>query len=201
MRAFESASARTSTGARTNGSGAHTAKPWVASRRHRSSKSGRTPMMSGCTTSPLAGMPSGRAWTASTDVPSGPFNMMCSTSTSCGPVCSSAISDVPLEDRGLGEPGQALLDRLRPHLTHAFDLGEVGDARPHDLLQVGEAVDDVVGHQFGQPRDLVEEAEAARLQRTVDADVGIEVQHPAHEVEVEELFVLQLGEEVHHADQ
>ena len=44
------------------GSGEHTAKPWVASRRDRSSNNGRTPMMSGCTTSPLWGMPSGRAW-------------------------------------------------------------------------------------------------------------------------------------------
>ena len=35
-----------------NGSGAHTAKPWVASRRHRSSNSGRTPMMSGCSDEP-----------------------------------------------------------------------------------------------------------------------------------------------------
>ena len=48
-------SARTSTGARANGSGAHTAKPCVASRRHRSSNSGRIPMMSGCSTSPRDG--------------------------------------------------------------------------------------------------------------------------------------------------
>src|SRR5262249_11926206 len=82
-RAVASVSPRTSTGARANGSGARTAKPWVARRRHRSSNSGRTPMMSVCTTRPVTGMPSGRAWMASTAAPSGPFSVMCSTSTSC----------------------------------------------------------------------------------------------------------------------
>src|SRR3954468_15774138 len=199
MRAAESLSPRTSTGARAKGSGEHTAKPWVARRRARSSNSGRTPMMSGCSTSPRCGMPSGRAWMASTAAPSGPFRMMCSTSTSCDPVCSSAMSDVPLQDRGLGEPRQAFLDRLRPHLADALDLGEVGEAGAHDLLQVREAADDVVGHELGQLRDLVQQAEAARLQRAVDPDLGIEVQHPGDEVEVEELFVLELGEQGHHA--
>ena len=37
--------------------------------------------------------------------------------------------------------------------------------------------DHVVGDELGEPRDLVQEAEAAGLQRAVDADVGTEVQH------------------------
>ena len=45
-------SARTSAGARVNGSGQHTANPCVARRRHRSSNSGRMPMMSGWSAMP-----------------------------------------------------------------------------------------------------------------------------------------------------
>src|SRR5690349_19280612 len=154
MRADASASARTSTGARANGSGAHTANPWVASRRQRSSNKGRIPITSGCTTRPATGMPSGRAWMASTLVPSGPLSTMCSTSTSCVPGVSSAMSDVPLQDRGLGQAGQALLDGTGAHFAHTVDLGEVGQAGPHDLLQVRETPDDVVGHELRQARDL-----------------------------------------------
>ena len=79
-------------GPRTNGSGATTANPCVASRRHRSSNSGRMPIMSGNTTTPDPGMPSGRAWTVSTGTPSGPLIVTCSTSTSSPPSASSATA-------------------------------------------------------------------------------------------------------------
>ena len=53
-----------------NGSTAHTESPCVASRRAMSSKSGRSPPMSGWSTTPARGIPSGRACTAGTSTAS-----------------------------------------------------------------------------------------------------------------------------------
>ena len=46
------------------------------------------------------------------------------------PGFSSAMSHVPFQDRGLGQPGQAFLDGAGTGLAHALDLGEVGQSRP-----------------------------------------------------------------------
>ena len=51
-------------------SNAHTARPCDARRRAMSSNSGRRPPMSGCSTRPATGMPSGRACRAGTSIPS-----------------------------------------------------------------------------------------------------------------------------------
>src|SRR5713101_2640589 len=164
MRAAGSSALRTSIGARANGSGEHTANPWVANRRARSSNKGRIPITSGCRTSPMSGMPSGRAWMASTAAPSAPLSITCSTSTSYDPATSSAMFplcslsrsrvpatnlDVALQDGGLGQSREALLDCAGPGVAHSLDLGEVGEAGPHDLLQVRKPRHHVIRNDLG----------------------------------------------------
>src|SRR6476646_5487430 len=173
IRTSGSSAARTSADARANGSGAQTAKPCVARRRHRSSNSGRIPITSGWSTIPERGMPSGRAWIASTSKPSRPVIVIRSTSTSWFPSRSSAIPEplhVPFEDGRLGEPGEAVLDRAGAGVADALHLHEIGLAGAHDLLQAREARHDVVGDGLGHARDLVQEPEAPGLDRAVEPD-------------------------------
>ena len=59
----------------------------------------------------------------------------------------------------------------------------------------------MVGHQLGETRDLVQQAESSGLKCTVDAHAGIEVQHAGDRVEVEEVFVVECGQRPHHVDQ
>ena len=77
--------------------------------------------------------------------------------------------------------------------AHPFHFGEVGQPGAHDLLQVGEAVDDVVGDDLGQARDLMQQAEAARLQRAVDPDTRIQAEHARDRVRVEQDVVFEGG--------
>jgi MFS family permease len=53
-------------------------------------------------------------------------------------------SAVPIEDARLGQAGEAFFDRSSPGASHALDVVEVVDGRPHDLVEAAEAVDDVV---------------------------------------------------------
>ena len=86
-------------------------------------------MTSGCSTRPSDGRPVGRAWIASTGSPPSPRNVIRSTSASMGPSASAAKDlNVALEDRGLGEAGEAVLDRAGPRLADALDLDEVRHA-------------------------------------------------------------------------
>ena len=71
-------------------------------------------------------------------------------------------SGVAIEDRRLGDAREAVLDRAGPRLADAFDLDEIGDARAHDLRQVAEALDHVLGDRLGQARDLAAAAGSPR---------------------------------------
>ena len=63
-------------------------------------------------------------------------------------------SDVPFEDRGLGEPRQALAHAAGARLADALDGLEVADAGGEQLLQAAEVLDEAVDDRAGQPRDL-----------------------------------------------
>jgi chemotaxis signal transduction protein len=75
--------------------------------------------------------------------------------------------DVPLEDRALGETGQALADALGASLPDALDRLEVVDVGGQQLLQAAEVVDDPVDDQAGEPGDLRKKPVAARRTRVV----------------------------------
>src|SRR5688572_3256488 len=99
-------------------------------------------MMSGARARPRVGVPSGRASSAA--VPEGSSMRMGADSTATARRRGAARSAVAVEDAGLGQAGEALLDGPGPGVAHALDLVEVVDGGPQDLLQAGEAIDDVV---------------------------------------------------------
>ena len=93
---------------------------------------------------------------------------------------------------------QTVLDRARPRLADAFDLDEVGDARPHELRQVGEPLDDVLDDRVGKARDLREQPVAAGLDRRVEIGFAREVEHAGDGAAVDEVVVVDLGEAREH---
>src|SRR6478735_2486437 len=97
-----------------------------------------------------------------------------------------ARSRVSVENRGLGDARQAVLDRACPRLTDTLDLDEVGDACPHDLRQRAESLDDVRGDHLGEALDLAEQPEAAGLERRVEVHVGRQVEQTRRVAKVEE---------------
>ncbi len=62
---------------------------------------------------------------------------------------------------------QAVLDGVGPGMTDAFDLLELGQGGPHDLLEVDEPVDDPLDDGVGEPGQAVEEPVATGLDRRV----------------------------------
>jgi chemotaxis signal transduction protein len=77
--------------------------------------------------------------------------------------------DVPLQDRALGQPGQALADALGASLPDALDRLEIVDVGGEQLLQAAEVVDDAIDDEAGEPGDLGEEPVAARRTRVVES--------------------------------
>src|SRR5918994_3650632 len=134
---------------------------------------------------------------------------MRSTRAACRPSTSSAIAVrwlprflyVTLEDGRLGEAREPFLDRASTSVADAFDLDQIGDARTHDLLQVREPVDDVVRHDLGNARDLVQEPEATRLECLVDSEVAGKVQHVGDLAQVEKRLGIELGQAAHDVDE
>src|SRR5205823_1263127 len=62
-------------------------------------------------------------------------------------------------------------------------------------------LDHVVGDDLGDPRDLVQEAEAARLDRRVETHVGGEMEQRRDFPEVEQRLGVEVGELEHHVDE
>src|SRR5687768_31940 len=127
--------------------------------------------------------------------------VMWSTVAFCGPSSRTYPMGmelyVPVEDGGLGQAGEAFLDGPGPGLADTFDVVEVLHGGPHDLLRVVEAGHDPVGHDLGEPGDLVEQPVAMRLQRPVEARPLRQVQNRRDLLEVEQLIGGQLGEALH----
>ena len=65
---------------------------------------------------------------------------------------AGATSDVALEDRGLGQPGELLADEARPVLADALDLLQLLHRGPSRALQRAEVVDQAVPHSLGDAR-------------------------------------------------
>ena len=61
-------------------------------------------------------------------------------------------SDVALEDRGLGQPGQPLADASGPRLADPVDGLQVVDARCEQLLQAAEVLDQPVHDETRETR-------------------------------------------------
>src|SRR4051812_6648001 len=74
--------------------------------------------------------------------------------------CSRSLTQlvVALEDARLGEAREAFLDGTGARLADTLDVVEVVDRGPHDLLQVAEAVDDLLDDLVRKTRDLREQA-------------------------------------------
>src|SRR5438270_13928079 len=96
--------------------------------------------------------------TIASNTPSGYVGRCCSYASATSPKtrrCSRAISSVvALEAARLGETRETFLDGPRPRLADPFDVVEVVDRRPHDLLQVDKAIDDLLDDLIGQAWDL-----------------------------------------------
>src|SRR4051794_31392656 len=105
-----------------------------------------------------------------------------------------ARSVVTLEDGGLRESRQTFLDRARSRFADTLDVVEVVDRGAHDLLEISEPVDDLVDDTVGEPRDLRQQAVAARLQADLEIDAAGEVQHRRDDLEVEQIVGVELGQ-------
>ena len=75
--------------------------------------------------------------------------------------------DVALQDRALGEPGQALADALGASLADPVDSLQVVDVGSKEVLQAPEVVDDAVDDKAGKSGNLGKKPVAARRTRRV----------------------------------
>lgn len=75
--------------------------------------------------------------------------------------------DVPLQNRALGEPGQALADALGASLSHPLDSLQVVDVGSEQLLQGPEVIDQPVDDKAGKPGNLGKKPVAPRRTRRV----------------------------------
>src|SRR5215213_2870480 len=80
----------------------------------------------------------------------------------------AVASAVAVEDRGLGQPGEALPDTAGSCFPDALDGQQVLDGGGQQLLEAAEVVDQPVDDAGGEPGYPVEQAVAAR------ADGGVE---------------------------
>ena len=97
--------------------------------------------------------------------------------------------------------GEAVLDRPGAGLADALDLDEVGHAGAHDLLQVREALDHVVGDDARAAAGSCGAAGSRAAAPRSRAGVRRQVQHAGDRAQVEEVFVVELGELGHHVEQ
>src|ERR1035441_4012056 len=76
---------------------------------------------------------------------------------------------VAVQQRGLGQPGQALADAAGVRASDALHLLQVFDGRGQQLLQAAEILDEALGRGDRQPRDLRQQPVPARADRGVQA--------------------------------
>src|SRR5436853_6212389 len=77
-------------------------------------------------------------------------------------------SAVAVEDAGLRQSRETLLDGPGPGVAHALDGVEIVGGGPHDFLEVAEVVGDLLDDGLRQTRDLRQQAVALGLGAAVE---------------------------------
>src|SRR5438270_11800036 len=111
-----------------------------------------------------------------------------------GPALGGLGLQVSVHEVDLLEPAKALADVLRPDLTDALDLLQLGVGRRKHLVQPPELAHDLLDHQLRQARDAPQDAVAPGRDGVVErVDLAVVAQKLRQAPEVEQVLVGQAG--------